>query len=282
MRKILPDSVTLSKIKCPICGSDFEIKNDSSLLCNGQKRHCYDFSASGYVNFMPPGSTDGGDSKEAVAARRNFLSKNYYRPCADALAATLRKYVAPESVLIDAGCGEGYYLSLVAKDGYSVSGIDISKSAVQAASKLMGATGVPNGFFAVGSVFDLPFVDSSADAVINVFAPCSEKEFSRVLRQDGILAVVYAGPDHLMGLKQALYTETHQNDGRADMPEGMELIEEVRVRFDITVEGQENIQNLFSMTPYYWRTSKTDSEKLKAIESLKTPVDMIIAVYKNK
>jgi len=136
------------------------------------------------------------------------------------------------------------------------------------------------GFFAAASVFSLPFADGSADAVVNIFAPCAEQEFSRVLRSDGVLVVVWAGKDHLMGLKQALYNKTKENDGRADLPIVLPLIEERQVRYDITVYGRENLQNLFAMTPYYWRTSPSDSEKLARLEELTTPVDMTVAVYR--
>lgn len=257
-----------------------EIANEGgSLVCSGARRHCYDISSKGYVNLMPPGRAQGGDSREAVRARKDFLSLEYYRPAADALADILAKYLKNDAVVIDAGCGEGYYTSKIAEKGFLVAGIDISKHASEFAAKRCCGKGL-DGFFAVGSVFELPFFDESADCVVNIFAPCAEAEFSRVLCKDGILAVVYAGPEHLMGLKRAIYDTVKKNDERADMPEGMSLIEEVAVTFDISVEGRENVKNLFSMTPYYWRTSPADCEKLDKIERLDTCVDMRIAVYR--
>lgn len=229
---------------------------------------------------MPPGHTAGGDSKEAVRARRDFLSLELYRPAADALADILAEYLDADTSVVDAGCGEGYYTSIIAKKGFSVSGVDISRHAAEAAAKRAAACGIDHGFFCVGSVYELPFFDESADAVVNVFAPCAESEFCRVLRHGGILAVVYAGPDHLMGLKKAIYDNPHGNDERADMPKSMELLGEKRIKFEITVEKQENIQNLFAMTPYYWRTSVSDSEKLKSLEELTTEIDIKIAIYK--
>ena len=281
MRKILPTCDQVKKIKCPICDAEMEINNNSSLVCHGARRHCYDFASSGYVNLMKPGHTGSGDSKEAVRARRDFLSLDLYRPAADALADVLSEYIdEPSAVVIDAGCGEGYYTSIIAKKGFAVSGVDISRYAAEAAAKRAAACGIENGFFCVGSVYELPFADNSANAVVNVFAPCAETEFSRVLKSGGILAVAYAGPEHLMGLKEIIYDEAHKNDERADMPREMELLEERRIKFDIKVDGNENIQNLFAMTPYYWRTSVSDSEKLKGLDSLNTEVDIKIAVYK--
>ena len=146
----------------------------------------------------------------------------------------------------------------------------------------MSSKAIPHAFCGVASVIDLPFEDACACAVVNVFAPCAEAEFSRILRKNGILAVMYAGPEHLMGLKQVLYDQTKENDGRADLPTNLSLLEELRIRFDITVQGTQNLQNLFAMTPYYWKTSVSDAEKLCAVQELTTPVDMILAIYQKQ
>ena len=281
--KILPNEEIIKKIKCPVCGSTMELsQSGGSLLCGGTRRHCYDFSASGYVNLMPSGYSGSGDSKAAVRARRDFLDLELYRPAAVALADMLCERLASSAFIVDAGCGEGYYTNIIAERGHYTAGVDISKFAVEASAKRANARGIGNSLSAVGSVFSLPFLDGSADAVVNIFAPCAEEEFCRVLKSGGILAVVYAGPEHLMGLKEAIYDTAKENDGRADMPKNMRLSEERRVRFDITVEGNENIRNLFSMTPYYWRTSPSDSEKLRGLDSLCTAVDMIIAIYEKE
>lgn len=282
MRKILPNSELVSILKCPKCGSSMEIQNGASLICNGIRRHCYDFASSGYINLMPPGYSDSGDSKAAVRARKEFLDLELYRPAAEALAEALSEYLPAGAKVIDAGCGEGYYTAFLAKKGFLTAGADISKSAAEATAKRAAATGVEHGFFCVGSVFELPFADASADAVVNIFAPCAEGEFSRVLRKGGILAVMYAGTDHLMGLKRAIYDVAHENDERADMPKDMKLLEQRRVKFGITVKGNTSVMNLFAMTPYYWRTSASDSEKLRDIEALETEVDMMIAIYQKQ
>ncbi len=282
--KILPNERMTEALRCPICKSAMQIQSGdsmgTSLICNGTRKHTYDVAASGYVNLMPSGKTDGGDSKQAVRARREFLSLELYRQAADALAETVKQYVQDtNALLIDAGCGEGYYTAILGEQGFSVTGVDLSRSAVDSAAKRAAKQGISHGFFGVASVYELPFADESADAVVNVFAPCAEREFYRVLKPNGVLIVTYAGPDHLMGLKRVLYDRIKENDGRADLPQSMTLLEEKRVSFDITVKGKENLQNLFAMTPYYWRTSPSDSEKLKEIDTLKTAVDMIIAVY---
>ena len=83
-----------------------------------------------------------------------------------------------------------------------------------------------------------------------------------------------------MGLKQQIYADAYANAGRADLPQGMELVERRRVHETITVQGREMIEALFSMTPYYWRTSKSDHAKLADLDSLTTEVDFDLFLYR--
>ena len=85
-----------------------------------------------------------------------------------------------------------------------------------------------------------------------------------------------------MGLKRILYAQTHENTLRADLPKQMILREERAVRYSITVDGNQAVQDLFAMTPYYWRTSQSDAERLMAIDSLETEIDVTISVYQKK
>ena len=188
----------LSALACPVCGGGFALsENKKSLVC--EKRHCFDIASSGYVNFC---GSHGGDSKELVRARREFLSLGYYRPIADAAVELLGKY-APEGVVADLGCGEGYYGDIIARAGYKLCGFDLSKPAVEAAAKRKN----PSAFFAVGGVFELPLKDESCAALTNIFAPCAEKEYTRVLKKGGCLIVIGAGEDqdlHLLRSAQAV------------------------------------------------------------------------------
>ena len=280
MRKILPDNKIESAIKCPICGSRLSLFEDKSFFCEGARRHCYDISSSGYVNLMPPGHADGGDSKAAVAARRRFLNKDYYRPAAEVLAETVRKYTPDEGTVIDAGCGEGYYTSLLSEVSEITVGFDLSKFACSAGAKQAKRDDKQGLIFATSSVFELPIKDNCADALANIFAPCAEEEYKRILRDGGYLFVVGAGKNHLMGLKRAMYESLYENGPRADLPKNMEHVECVISNYSMNINGKENIAALFSMTPYYWRTSEADKQKLASLESLETEIEFEINVYR--
>ena len=127
---------------CPVCGETLGVSQDSkSLVC--PNRHCFDGGAGGYVSLVRRGG--GGDSKEAVAARKSFLEKGYYAPAAQYLCDVVGELVAKEGRIVDAGCGEGYYSNLIADCGYHVFGADISKFAACSAAKSAGTRRMERG-----------------------------------------------------------------------------------------------------------------------------------------
>ena len=285
LKRELNHRILKDVLVCPTCGASLHIsENGQSLLCDGMKKHCFDGGGGGYVHLAPRHS-GGGDAKEAVRYRTAFLSAGYYQPAAEALCELIKKYVPTDGTVIDAGCGEGYYSNMVAAEGYRVAGFDLSKFAVDAsakAAKRIRGDKPSQTLYAVGSVFELPVRDGSADAVINVFAPCAPEEYARVLKKDGILMVAGAGEDHLLGLKKVVYDDPYLNEGRRDLPEEgkcFRFLDQQTVTFDITLTDSVHMEALFSMTPYYWRTSPADHGKLTACAELSTPVTFDFFVY---
>lgn len=276
--------ISLEYFRCPHCGGALEFtENKKSIVCNGAgKRHCFDLSSSGYVNFAPPSQSGSGDSKEAVRSRSSFLESGGYAPICEAVSQAVNKY-CQGGLVVDAGCGEGYYTNRIAKN-YSgeVVGFDLSKFGVEYAAKSAKRTETANSFFAVSSVYTLPLADNSVDCVVNIFAPCVEEEYSRVLKPGGVLITVGAGEDHLLGLKRAVYDTTYKNTEREDMPLDMIFEEEKSVSFMLSLDNKNLISALFSMTPYYYRTSEADMKKLDALEKLETEIDVKIKIYRKK
>ena len=263
---------------CPLCKKQLNTDSGKSAVC--PSGHSFDKSRKGYYNLLIGRGGAHGDNKEMVIARRAFLERGLYEPLASFVAESVAELIPFGGAVLDAGCGEGYYTSILAQSGYTCLGFDLSKAAVDAASKRIARTECGRGFFGVGSVFEMPLNDASCAGIVNIFAPCAEEEFARVLALGGILIVAYAGPEHLMGLKKAIYETTKENDMRADLPNQLTKIDEVRVHYSISVKTEAQIQNLFAMTPYYWRTSPADADKLKGLDELTTDVDMIFSVYR--
>ena len=270
----MTESVT-KLLKCPVCGASMYLSEDGKVCrCTGARTHCFDVARIGHVHLGGPHAGDG-DGKEAVASRRAFLDAGYYRPLSDAINEILDRIGA--RTVLDAGCGEGYYTNRMAT-ARDVLGIDLSRAGVEMAAKRAKALQT-RASFAVASIFSLPVLDGALDAVVNIFAPCAEEEFSRVLRSGGHLLLVGAGEHHLMGLKRAVYENAYENEGRADLPQNMRLVERLNCRYEITVEGNDAIEALFSMTPYYWRTSRTDRAKLVGLERLTTELDFDLFLF---
>ena len=271
----------LKYLMCPCCKAEMIVSDDEkSLICMGERHHCFDFSSKGYVNLAGNRGVTG-DSKSAVKSRTDFLNKGYYAPIADALVNLLKKY-KPQGFVVDAGCGEGYYTQKISEFGYKTLGLDLSKFGIYATALRLKCNVNDSAFACVASIFEMPLGAGVADAVVSIFAPCAEEEISRVLVKDGIMIVVSAGREHLMGLKKALYQNVYENEDRADMPEGMTLLEKSSLHYSVTLKDNEDILNLFSMTPYYWRTSVSDREKLFNIENLETEIDINFSVYKKE
>ena len=86
-----------------------------------------------------------------VKARTRFLSHGYYAPLQAALVELVRGY--HPSVVIDAGCGEGYYTNRVKQETDTLLGFDLSKYAVDEACKARSGA-----VYAVASVFHMPCV----------------------------------------------------------------------------------------------------------------------------
>ena len=283
-------------LRCPVCGAPMGVSPEGrSLSCAATvtdhnpkgKSHLFDGGAGGYVNLAPHHS-GGGDSKEAVRARSSFLRSGYYTPAAEAIAALVKEYTPEGGLVLDAGCGEGYYSGRISAEGFPVLGVDLSKFAVDAAAKATRRERMEGGYdtrtlYAVGSVFELPVGDGTFDTLTNIFAPCAPVEYARVLKSGGHLVVAGAGERHLFGLKQLIYDDPYLNDPRRDLPaeeDGLTLVETRNVSFRVTVTDPAHREALFSMTPYYWRTSREGHGRLASAEVLETEVSFDLHVYK--
>ena len=98
----------MSLFCCPVCGGPLR-REEQVLRC--PKRHSYDLSREGYVYLLPPNqrhSSAPGDDKGMAAARRDFLSKEYYLSLLNTLCSWFLFDSGDSPVILDAGCGEGY------------------------------------------------------------------------------------------------------------------------------------------------------------------------------
>lgn len=182
--------------------------------------------------------------------------------------------------IIDAGCGEGYYSRCFKNTfpHFDIYGIDLAKQGVKMAAKYQKNSELKNNY-SVAGIFDMPFADNSASAVVSIFAPVADAESFRVLKNGGLLIVACPGKNHLYGLKEALYENPTQNEEKIPDYEGFSLIGTEALSYKMELEG-ESASDLFAMTPYFWRSSKDVREKSAELEHISTDADFIIKIYK--
>lgn len=272
---------------CPVCGAAL-VPAERSYRC--ANRHTYDLSAKGYVNLLLANqrkSKDPGDNKQMLTARRSILDAGYFRSLSDAVAqeaaelAEERNQPAEEPfTVLDAGCGEGYYLEKVEAElrrrslPAELYGIDISRNAIQLAA------GPDAGIhYAVGSSKHLPALTDTVDCILQIFAPHSDSEFARVLREGGRLITVIPGKHHLFGLKELLYEKPYYNEEAEHPYPSFRVLKKTRVQDELVLTEPEAIRDLVMMTPYYWRTEPAMLERLMERKELRTPLEFVVTVY---
>ncbi len=263
---------------CPVCGSGLN-KADNALKC--KNNHCFDISKSGYVNLLTKGGKKGhGDDKLMVKARRDFLQKGYYGHLKESVMTEAAKYFTEGCSLLDSGCGEGYYTLgfqhiLEEKQRGLIYGVDVSKEALKIAAKTC-----PKVNFAVASAYRLPFGDGNFDMVVSLFAPLAAEEFHRVLKENGIFITAIPLENHLWELKRAVYDLPYKNKPENTDLKGFELISAKEVKKEILLNSNEDIKNLFMMTPYYYKTSQKDQQKLSELNTLAVETEFMVLTYK--
>jgi 23S rRNA (guanine745-N1)-methyltransferase len=185
---------------CPVRGCRLPLAaQDRRQLC--PRGHSFDTARSGYTNLLQPQerrSRNPGDTAEAVAARRRLHDRGFTEPLLRAIAEITQP--RPEEQVLDAGCGEGFYLgSLAASTGCIGHGVDISIPAVDAAARRYPAC----EWIVANADRFIPWDDRSFALILSITARMNSSEFRRVLRDDGRLLIALPAPDDFVELRGA-------------------------------------------------------------------------------
>jgi 23S rRNA (guanine745-N1)-methyltransferase len=171
------------------------VREERRVIC--ARGHAFDVARSGYINLLQPQdrrSKQPGDTAHAVAGRRRLHDRGVTAPLRDAIAAMAG--VKPDNAVLDAGCGDGFYLGSLRCDGH---GVDISLSAIEAAAKRY-----PDCEWIVANADRfIPYGDATFTRVLTITARMNSSEFRRVLRDDGRLLVAIPAPEDLVELRGA-------------------------------------------------------------------------------
>ena len=267
--------------KCPKCNLELTQVN-KSLKCDNN--HCYDIAKRRYVNLLLVNQThakEPGDSKHMIEARRDFLNTHKYDVLKDKLNELIGKYNREDSTFLDLCSGDSYYTTNIAEHhpNLKMVNLDISKSAIAEGCKRSKAMKLSNMEFVIGNIDYLPFLDNSFTLMLNCFGPINVEEFDRVCKSKGIYIRVLPGEKHLFGLKKVLYGDkTYLNKEKDNELVGFKQIDKIILEDEIELNNVE-LNNLFTMTPYYYKSPKETTEKLLSLSRLKTPIQFEIFVY---
>lgn len=222
----------LNALRCPVCGQELYRQGDEFACARG---HRVNVNRKGCLNFLSS-PVDSCYDAALFSARRRVFAAGCYQAVAEAIMELL-----PDGNhrLLDAGCGDGWYLNalLSRHADWSGAGIDISRDAI------LQATDQPcEAVWCVGDLRRLPFRAGAFTAVLDVLTPASYDEFRRVLCPDGLLIKVYPGHDYLREIREA---------------RGMTLYAEGQVesylREKAQVIGERRVVKAHRVTPELWR-----------------------------
>ena len=296
MTDISPLERCISLLACPICAQSLTLSESGNALqcANG---HSFDIAREHYSNLLLKKAP--GDTKEMLQARRQFLERGHYAPLSNQINELLSHYLA-ETVLpdheqdsgipiLDAGCGEGYYLGSLKRflDGQLADvpccylGIDSSKEAVK-----MAARHYKDGCFVVASIKErLPLRDEAVQVMLNIFAPRNAPEFARVLVSGGLLLVVIPSPNHLLPVRTMLSLLNIEEDKQQHVIEQFSpwfsLRDTLTLNYTIPMDN-ETIGQLVRMTPNYWHFSPQAQQAIEDIAMVQTDIAFTCLVFQKK
>lgn len=264
-----------TKLVCPVCKRPL-FKYEKMFKC--EDNHTYDIAKEGYVNLMlanNKNSKEPGDNKEMMIARRDFLNAGFYQKLLNEIISVLKMHVLEDSTIIEAGCGEGYYISNIKNVFHKseVYGFDISKDAIKYAAKRNNNINVY-----VSSSYSSNIKSRSVDALLIVFAPFAEKEFNRILSDNGIIVLVKPRTEHLLELKKTFYSDIKPTTEKEY--ENFYVYKTINVAYNIFPDCK-NLENLFKMTPFYYQVGEKNRQKLDfSMGKNGIKVDFLIEVLK--
>lgn len=268
--------------QCPICSSPMTYTNPSSLVCtNG---HRYDLAKKGYLHMLSQSSQTKYD-KDLFVSRKKVIESGFFTPIIEKIVEIMDRTVPKENqpiAIYDAGCGEGTMLSKIQSIfprptiGF---GIDISKEGIQQATDHE-----TESIWLVSDIANSPIRNDVFHSIINILSPSNYAEFTRLIKQDGILLKVVPNPHYLQELRNRLYDHPEQrikDDTTKLFERHFDLMQSAQVQYEVEMK-QPLLQELVNMTPLSWSASPQKLADVHSLQSMNITVDVTILVGKTK
>jgi len=284
----------LTSLACPLDGTP--LTGSPALGC--EKGHSFDRAREGYWNLLlvqHKASRHPGDPREMVAARRRIHDAGLYTAVADKLFEVVARLAADGPTdqalrILDAGCGEGYYLARLAEAALAsplpgtleLAGTDVSKPAVQMAArrKKPAEAGIT---WAVANNRHLPFAAGSIDLIVSMFGFAVWEGFKAVQAPGARVLLVDPGPDHLIELREIIYPTVKRSPppGLATaQAAGYALESEESLRTTVTVADAAQVQDLIAMTPHATRMPAAGREALAEVGRIAVTLDVMLRMVR--
>lgn len=286
--------------RCPICHEALELVQ-ASLQC--VNRHTFNISAKGLVSLLR------GENGNSNLYDRNFFehrsavfSAGMYEHVAEAYCDAVRTALSSShkfsaqtshepqeqsSRVVDAGCGEGYYIRRLPSSeeqqhtsqtlSTNLIAIDLSKDAIS-----LAAIGGGNIEWVVSDLARIPLIDHTVDCITNVFSPANYAEFDRILRPGGRLIKIIPGPHHAMELRHAIVKAGLRGDSQysnqqvlSGIDEHMHIVSTTRVSATTAVDSA-LLKDFMAMTPVMFHINHDDLD-LSTIDAITVEADVIVA-----
>ena len=254
----------LDMLACPACGKPMKRAGEDYACAAG---HRVNTNRKGCLNVLSTRTETFYDA-ELFAARRRVFAYGCYDPVAEAIDALL-----PEGQhrLLDAGCGDGWYLNalLTRHPDWMGAGVDISRDAIFQATDQPCAA-----LWCVADLKRLPFKDGAFTAVLDVLTPAGYEEFRRVLAPGGVLVKVYPGGGYLKELRAARGMPPYE-EGQVDsyLRSRAEVVAERHVLHTCTVDPA-LWRDFVWMTPLNQDLSPEEKEALAARPGREVTIDL--------
>ena len=257
-------------LRCPVCGGDM-VRTGDDFACG--RGHRVNVNRRGCLNFLSQ-PVEGCYDATLFQARRRVFAAGCYRPVADAV----ERMLPPDPQrLLDAGCGDGWYLNelLTRHPDWQGAGVDISRDAI------LQATDQPcTAMWCVGDLRRLPFRDGAFTVVLDILTPASYEEFRRVLRPEGRLIKVYPGSGYLRELRAARNMQPYAEGQVEDyLKEKAQVLSEARVTYTLPVTAA-LWRDFVWMTPLNQDLSEEEKERLALLPAETVTVDLHVAAVK--
>ena len=260
---------------CPLCHKALKRQENGSLQC--VKKHCFDVSRRGYVNFAP-GKGAQKYSRELFECRRAIFQDGFYAPVVKILGdILLQRARKPRARILDAGCGDGYYAKEISRkfpNRLDMYAFDLSRDAID-----LAARGENKVTWMVADLTNIPVKNGGMDGVLDIFTPANYGEFSRVLAPGGLLIKVIPAENYLIQLRQAaseqLRSATYSNERVTDYFEKHFIpIDRRRITHTLPV-NEEQKKHFARMTPMMFGVD-TDQLDLSSIEEMTVDVEILV------